>query len=268
MSLKKIKFTTLLSCCLASGSLLANEIPADKTQSLEKEITNLVSSITGLREDIESLQGELSSKKEEMKTQINTLVINRSELEKDLSGLSKEYQSLSEENASLKKDIAQNDVKISEMLPLFSNTCKTLNEDIENGLPYKKLERFTALREMCTAEILSKKVALTTTAFFKLWSFLEDEIRFSEEISLATTEITYDKKIMLVESIKVGSYAWFAKTPDDQYLVYSKEDKTFSKASSEEEHSIRNLIIALKRNIRTGKMAIPLDKKTVSFIKG
>lgn len=267
MILKIKKILMIVSFAISSFVCYGSPRQSNSEGKLEEQINNLVGSISELRQQIESNQAKLEAKKEQSRANINSLIVTKTELEKELSLSKKEITKINKENKIIKKDVSKNDLKISDLLPLFNTTCQNLKTNIEMGLPFKRKQRAKALDDICRADILAKNTPLNTTTFFKLWSFLEDEIRFSSEIILATSEITFDKKVMLAETVKVGSYAWFAKTPSDLYLIYNKDNKIFSKANKDEENSIRNLIIALKRNIRTGKLSLPLDKKTLDFIK-
>ena len=228
---------------------------------MEQEISNFLVSISKIRAEIESLQTTLESKRESSKVKLNAKVLNQSELEKSISDLKKENEKISSENIILQREILSNGVKIDDLFPIYEKACSAVTTSISSGIPFKRKQRLSALKSICLDEILSKNLTLETTSFFKLWSFIEDEYRFSNEINLGTSEIVFENQKLLVETLKIGTYSWFAKTSFDTYLVYSKEKEVFVKASQEEEVAIRNLMVALKRNIRTGQLKVPLDKK-------
>lgn len=226
----------------------------------------MMEKIIELRAEIEALQQELTTKKEANSSEISSLVLRKAELESEITSTEKVNLGLRKEIDELNGELANSGGAVSELLPVFVSSCNDLKGQIEKGFPYKKIERLKSLSEICLEKVLSKQDPLNTTLVYKLWTFVEDEIRIRDEVSLVTTNIEFDGQKYLAETVIVGTYAWYAKTPSDVYLVFDSTNDAFRTASSKEESAIRNLIVGLKRGVRTGPYALPAGQNLVDKI--
>lgn len=226
----------------------------------------MMTKIIELRAEIEALQQELTTKKEANSSEISSLVLRKAELESEITSTEKVNLGLRKEIDELNRDLANSGGTVSQLLPVFVSSCSDLKDQIENGLPYKKVERLKSLSGICLEKVLSKQEPLNTTLVYQLWTFVEDEIRIRDEVSLVTTSIEFDGQKYLAETVVVGTYGWYAKTPNDVYLVFDSNSSAFRNASSKEESAIRNLIVGLKRGVRTGPYALPAGQNLVDKI--
>lgn len=231
--------------------------PSFAQSQTNDKLLELSQKINDVRSRLNILQSEISQKKDELKNEIGAKIIARSELEAEVVSLTETKAKLADDTAKMSISHEQKINGLQELAPLITKTCRRLEIEIKNQIPFQTTKRLKALNDICNDET-SKNSMPSTNRIQKLWAFLEDEIRLGNEVSVSTGEVSFNDKKYLVEQVKIGTLALYAKTPEDIYLVADKNTKQFRKAAVEEEKAIRNLIVGLKRDIRTGPYELPV----------
>lgn len=219
---------------------------------------SLALKIIDIRSKIEVMQTELATEKEKSKALINSALLKNQELENEYNDLSSIITEAKTAEKELTSSISKSGTNLGTLMPVFTSECNKTAAYVDASLPYKKDARKKELNKICSEDILSQKAPLTAESIYKLWSFLEDENRLASEINMATIKVSFNGETILAEAVKIGNYGLYAKTPEDKYLTFNNDAKTFTASTKEEEKLVRNIIVNLKRNVRTGPVALPI----------
>ena len=136
-------------------------------------------------------------------------------------------------------------------MPVFTSECNKTTAYVDASLPYKKMLVKKELNKICSERYPISKGPFNGRVDLQALVILEDENRLASEINMATIKVSFSETI-LAEAVKIGNYGLFAKTPEDKYLTFNNDAKTFTASTKEEEKLVRNIIVNLKENVRTG----------------
>lgn len=231
----------------------------------EDDIDRLVNNLVTLRGQVEDLQSELKIQTEEHKNTMAYLSTRRTELQANVDRERLRVAELNHDLETLRVRIAElgtdSDTLIPDVIALITQT----SESIENGIPFKQVERRQALEE--TRLRLEGRKITAQKAVNELWAFIEDDIRLTRENALYSQTIRIDGENVLADVAKLGTVMMFFRTRDDDVGQAVRSGSQWRFEVFDEPQRIEQVSLlfdALQKQIRQGYFTLPLSLEQIA----
>lgn len=239
----------LCSALLLSGTAGA----ADDQRATDK----LVNEIIELRGQVDKLDSRLQQMKDEHKNRMSSLSREQGQLESEKERQQMQLKKLERQVAEEKEKLAEAGVGNEALKPVIADGIANLRDYVRTALPFKRAERLNALDEM---ENQLKGGSLPPPRVAnRLWSFVADEIRLTEETGLYRQSITIDGGDKLVDVARLGMMHLYFRTDDGQagFAVKENDSWQYRYARGANKDRINNLLSSLRKQVRTGYFELP-----------
>jgi len=219
----------------------------------------LAERLISLRGQVDELQSELDIRREEHKNRMVYLTTQLADLKssRDREGL--RVSQLQEDLREIRTEIADSGVNSEALLPFTLKLIATLQGQISDGFPFKTGERLKELKELETQ--LDTGVLVAQRGINRLWAFIEDELRISQENAIYSQSVVIDGNNVLVDVAKLGSVMMFIRTRKLEYgrAVHGDRGWHFEMLeSATEKDQVARLFDSLRKQIRQGYFELPI----------
>jgi len=234
-----------------SGSAYANKSGGESVDALAQELVKL-------RAQVEDLNADLENKKIEYKSRMAMLVNQRAEIESAVKRESlniKQLQQSIDKNRGLIRDLGSDSADIKPALFAAMNTVRSY---IETSMPFNKSERLKEIDKI--REQLSSDVIDAEKAANRLWAFVEDEMRLTNENGIYRQTITIGEREVLVDVAKIGMMMMFFEMPEEGYGQVIREGSDYRYELLTDKHQKENVSVlfeSLRKQIRQGYFLLP-----------
>lgn len=218
----------------------------------------LIDSIMALRSEVEQLYSQVQDGKQDHRANMRSFAAQQADLEAQINRQQITLRQLELDTEKTQIEIEEASVKTVSILPQLNDGIITLQQLVEDGLPFRVPERLDDLSVL--ASQLDSSAITEERALGRVWAAYEDMIRMSRENTLSRQEITLDGKPVLAKVAKVGSIMLFFATPTDEvgYAQIVNGDVTYTRAENlQQQDQIRSLFDAFEKQIRSGYFSLP-----------
>ena len=250
----------LIQCGLATLFLLVSGPGLAKPSGTP----DLATDLARLRSEVESLSSEIDLEKEETRNILRTLASQRSELEAEKRRSALRLAELERLKAKMDEEAALQSEAKEFIGPAVASTVAPLTKEIDQGLPFRTLERKASLQKI--ADQLKEGSLTPGGALARIWGHVEDELRLARESGLYKQVIQLEGKDILTDVTRVGMMMLFFQTPDGKtgraikngqewtYLTFDEQ----TPSGKESADQVRRFQDAMVKQIRTGFFQLPM----------
>lgn len=219
--------------------------------------------LESLRSQVDSLDAQVREARTSGLADIRALVGRRGELKLQLDRQEVRYRAAKSSVKSLEGKIAARKQSGEAFVPVVKEALGALREQIRKGLPYRVRQRLMALQEI--EKEWQTGSTSTEGAAAKIWRFIEDELRLTEEVIFTKLPLTLNrgKARRMVRVARLGMVAMFAELGGGKYGHFVRDSKKrwrhqrIQKASVRKE--VAKLFDALDKNILEGAYELPFS---------
>jgi len=245
---------SLLKLLPLCGAMLAMTATAQDSQQ------TLAERLVTLRGQVDELQSDLDIRREEHKNRMVYLTSQLAEMEASRDREALRVSQMRENLDAMREKVASAGVTSDELLPFAREQIAALKTHIENGFPFKTVERLAELDELDNQ--LGNGVVTAQRGINRLWAFIEDEIRISRENAIYSQSVLINGNNVLVDIAKLGSVMMFFRTRDMEYgrAVHTPAGWRFELlTSSKDQEQVAKLFDSLRKQIRQGYFELPAE---------
>lgn len=246
------KSSMLLLLCLGTFSV-TSAAHAD-----EDTLTKFARVLTELRTEVEELSSEVEAAKENQRAQLRSLSAQKTDLELQIQREERRAEQLKAQQKREIEDVSKASEASEELKPVVKNSVEKLRAQINNGLPFKRVERLAALQKIESQ--FNQGLLPPEKAVARLWAFVEDEMRLTRENGLYRQSIEVDGQEELAEIARVGMVSMYFRTNDGRVGTSTKNGDEWSYSVIRDEEGqaqIDALFDAFKKQIRVGYFQLP-----------
>lgn len=211
-----------------------------------------------LRSEVESLQHEVTMEKSDMRARLRTLEDARTQLQLQIKQEELVLQQLALQIEAERALAAQEGEATSILAPAVERGVTALRPVIENGVPYRVVERLEALDQIEVG--LRGGTLPPARAANRLWSLYEDELRLTRENAMDRQTIRLDGSEVLVDVARMGMVALFFRAPDGRAGWAERTDGGWTwrlARDRADKRQLDELFDALGKQIRVGWFEVP-----------
>lgn len=226
---------------------------ADSTSELAEQVIET-------RQNVETLNEQYETEKEKIYNDLKTIGVKKAELEANIQTDRLRNQQIANKISSIKQSIKETSAFSEDLMPLYEKYSENLKKHIEASLPFKKTERLESLNRL-NEKVKQEEVSLSK-ALTQLWSMVEDEKRMARENSLEKQIITINGKEQLAQVARLGMMMMYFTTENGevgQVVKNNNQWKFKAYTQSQDKEQVKELILALKKQIRTGYFEVPAN---------
>ncbi len=251
-----MKFTQLLSLTAVFMLSLSGSVYANTTDG--ESVDALAQSLVKLRAQVEDLNADLENKKIDYKSRMAMLVNQRSEIGAAVKRESlniKQLQQSIDKNRGLIRELGSNSADIK---PALFAAMDTMRRYVETSMPFNKSERLNEIDKI--GEQLFSDVIDAQKAANRLWAFVEDELRLTNENGIYRQTIAIGDREVLADVAKIGMMLMFFEMPDEGYgqVVRAGNDYRYQLLTDrDQKENVSVLFESLRKQIRQGYFQLP-----------
>ena len=238
--------------------------PVDATEappppSADPDIAAMAAELASLRNDVESLSQALTSAKEEERRQLAAIATARADLELNLRREGLREAQLSRMLAELEEASSSRSNESDALMAPLTEAIASLEETIQEGLPYRTEDRLNALAEIKAG--LEKSHLSPEQATSRVWQCVEDELKLSRENAIDRQILVIDGQEQLVDVARLGMVALYYRTQTGAVGLAERVQEGWSYpliTEPEGREQVTVLFDALNKQIRTGWFTLPI----------
>lgn len=148
-----------------------------KGMAKDNPVDQMAQELVKLRGEVETLYNDLEALRSERRNKAQSVGFRMSDLETKLQREEIQAAKFKEQLATLEEKMNSKDIKGKDLIPIVERQLELIEEKINRGLPFRKVERLAAVEEIKNIAETYPAKALTQT-----WSLIEDELRVRKEV--------------------------------------------------------------------------------------
>ena len=249
---------TLLGLC---ALLLGSSMSLASSEALVR----LARELTRLRAEVESISEQIADAKSSTQTKLRSLSGQQAELEAQVQREELRLRQLQQQKQKLLERVAQSQAAKAKIEPTILRSIAKVRARIKASLPFKQAER---LEELAALEKqIQGKMLRPENAAARLWQFVEDELRLTQDSGLDQQVVTLDGQEVLCEVARLGMLAMYFKTQDGRVGRVVHRSGTWATEVLTDEASTTEVLALFdhfKKGLRTGFFRLPTPAPEMS----
>ncbi len=220
-------------------------------------VDSLVESLIALRGQVEQLDNRVRELARERDNRMATLLRQEAELAAERQRQVLRLKKIEQQITQQKKTMSSPDIGGEKLTPVLRDAIEEARRYVRSSLPFKQIDRLAALQQM--EDQLNGNLLEPSRVANQLWAFLADEIQLAGEVGLFRQPLEVEGDARLVDVARIGMMNLYFRTDDNRvgYWVPGKNAGGFRYAEGAAQDQIRNLMAALRTNVRSGYFVLP-----------
>ncbi len=224
----------------------------------QESLDALAEELVALRGEVESLNSELGRVQEQHRAEMNSLAAQKGDLEATRRREELRIRQLDQDLADNRERAQRAGVAAEALIPVASRIMAAMEQQIENGFPFRAEDRQRALADI-RAQLESGALE-PPRIINRLWRFYEDELRLTRDNGLYSQVIPLAGGSVLADIAKIGAVAVYFQTRDGRSGMVEQSGNTWRYRlveSRADRDRIEKLFDSLRKQIRTGYFELP-----------
>ncbi len=219
---------------------------------------DLATSLVETRARVETLTDQLEGEKRSRAERSRALAARVADLEAELGREKLRLSQLDDAVARKKAELEAARADDEALVPVFRAAVGLLSPVVAASLPFQRDARLKALAALEAQ--LDEGLLAPRDAVARLWAFVEDELRLTNDTGLYREPLRIDGTETLAEVVRLGTTAMYFRTTDDRVGTVrrvGREWRTSTLGDPEEKRRVLGLFDAYKKQIRVGWFTLP-----------
>ncbi|MCY4524554.1 MAG: DUF3450 family protein [Halobacteriovoraceae bacterium] len=218
--------------------------------------------LTSLREEVENLHKEVNDIRVSYTAKVRAFSLKKTELDEKIKEEKIRKNDLLNKIKKSQKELLSNRKEKQFFGPLVLTYVQQLEEIIKKGIPFKKEQRLSGLREI--KKELLKKESNPYRILTDFWSFCKEEMEFSQKNQFSKEIISVNGENRLAEVVKIGPFELFFKLEDGTLGKAVSSDKVWRfipLRKKEEIAAVDKLFEDFNGKIKSGEFLLPIKAR-------